>query len=282
MLEVGRLNRLPISRIIDTGAMLATDQGDILLPTRYIPAGAATGDVLEVFVYRDSKDRLVATTQTPKAMVGEFALLTVKEVGQFGTFLDWGLDKDLLVPFAEQPVRMRLGEKHLVRVYVDNTGRLAASARLDTILEQTNETLQEGEEVDLIVYAFTDLGAKVIINNRYSGLLFKNELYGKPQRGERLKGYVKRIRDDRKIDVTLKKGGAQEVASDMDTVLKSLARNDGFLPLNDKSPPEAIAGALRMSKKSFKKAVGGLYKDGVVEITDSGIRLRQKKGESSV
>jgi len=279
MLEVGRINRLTIARITDSGAFLTADGGDILLPGKYIPENAGPGDDLDVFVYRDSRDRLIATTRTPKAMLGEFALMEVKEAGNFGTFLDWGLEKDLLVPYAEQTVRMKKGEKHVVRVYLDNTGRVAASARIDTILEQFNDTLQEGEQVDIMIYAFTDLGAKVIVNNRYCGLLFKNELYGKPKIGDQLKGYVKRIRDDKKIDITLRKGGADEATSDKQAVLQAIELNNGFLPLHDRSSPEEISVMLRMSKKSFKKAVGGLYKDGIILLGDTGITL---KGSSNV
>lgn len=277
MLALGRYNKLKISRITATGAFLATDEGDILLPGRFIPAGARAGDDIEVFVYRDSEDRLVATTQTPRAVVGEFALLRVKDNTRVGAFLDWGLDKDLLLPFGEQPTPVKKGEQVLVRLYLDNSDRIAASARLEKFLIPADGSLSEGDEVALLPYAFTELGAKVIVDNTYGGLLFRNELYAGPARGERLRGYVKKIREDGKIDVTLRKGGAHEAAADRETILAALKAHDGFLPLTDKSSPEAIAGLLRLSKKSFKKGAGGLYKEGLIDITPEGIRLRTGK-----
>jgi predicted RNA-binding protein (virulence factor B family) len=215
----------------------------------------------------------VATVQRPLAVVGEFALLKVKDNTRIGAFLDWGLDKDLLLPFGEQPAPVKKGEQVLVRLYLDNSGRIAASARLEKYLRPADKSLSEGDEVELLPYAFSDLGAKVIINNTYGGLLFRNELYARPARGERLRGYVKKIRDDGKIDVTLRKGGAQEAATDREAILAALKAHGGFLPLTDKSTPEAIAGLLRMSKKSFKKAAGGLYKEGLIDIAAEGIRL---------
>jgi len=278
MLVIGRYNKLKISRITASGASLATDEGDILLPGKFIPDGAEPGADIEVFIYRDSEDRLVATTQTPRAMVGEFALLRVKDNTKVGAFLDWGLDKDLLLPFGEQPTPVKKGDQVLVRLYLDNSGRIAASAKLEKFLRPADGTLAEGEEVELLPYAFSDLGAKVIIDNTYGGLLFRNELYVKPARGERLRGYVKKIRDDGKIDVTLRKGGVQEAVADREAILAALKARNGFLPLSDKSSPEAIAELLRLSKKSFKKGVGGLYKEGLIDITPEGIRMRTVKG----
>ena len=276
MLLVGQHNRLKISRINATGAFLSTDEGDVLLPGKFIPAGAEPGADIDVFIYCDSEDRLVATTQTPRAVVGEFALLRVKDTtAAIGSFLDWGLDKDLLLPFAEQPSPVKTGEQALVRLYLDQSGRIAASARLGKYLEPADGTLGVGDEVHLMAYAVTDLGVKVIVNHRFDGLLFRNELYDTPARGQRLKGYVRKIRSDGKIDVTLRKGGAQETAADREVILAALRSRDGFLPLTDKSPPEEITRLLRLSKKSFKKAVGGLYKEGLIAMTAEGIRLRQ-------
>ena len=277
MLLIGRYNRLKIDRITASGAFLATSEGDVLLPGKFIPEGAEPGSGIDVFIYRDSEDRLVATTQTPQAVVGEFALLRVKDNTKIGAFLDWGLDKDLLLPFGEQTAPVKKGEDALVRLYLDNSGRIAASAKLEKFLRPADGSLCEGDEVELLLYAFSDLGAKVIIDNTYGGLLFRNELYAKPARGERLRGYVKKIRDDGKIDVTLRKGGVQEATADRETILAALKARDGFLPLTDKSSPEAIAEQLRLSKKSFKKAVGGLYKEGLIDITAEGIRLRTVK-----
>ena len=274
MLTIGKRITLTISRLTPQGAYLETLSGDILLPGKDLPEGTGVGDSLEVFIYLDSEDRLIATTRHPLACVGDFACLRVKDVGQFGAFLDWGLEKDLLVPFAEQPKRMARGERHIIRVYLDNTGRIAGSGYLGKYLEDAGTELKEGDEVDLLIQDFTDLGAKVIISNRYAGLLFKNELHGHHQRGDRLKGYVKKIRDDRKIDVTLKKPGDHELAAERETILRALSASQGFLPLTDKSPPEQISRTLRMSKKTFKKAVGGLYKDGLIVLTDEGVTLK--------
>jgi len=274
MLDIGKMNRLKINDITREGAYLAAERGELFLPGAEIPASFIPGESIDVFIYPDSEGNLIATTLTPKAQVGEFALLEVKDNCKFGAFLDWGLGKDLLVPFSEQPEPMKKGERYVVRVYLDKSGRIAASAKIGRFLEETGASLQEGDEVELMIYEFTDLGAKVIINNRYTGVLFRDELYGKPAPGDKLAGFVKKIRDDQKIDVTLRKAGSNDVAEARAKILKALAENGGFLPLNDKSSPEVIAEVVLMSKKTFKKAVGGLYKDGLVVLTAEGISLR--------
>jgi len=274
MLLIGKYNRLKITRITASGAFLASSEGEILLPGRLVPKGAAPGALLKTFIYVDSEGRLTATTRRPRAVVGDIALLTVKDNVSVGTFLDWGVEKDLLLPFGEQLSPLRRGEQVLVMVYLHTSGRIAASAKLEKYLRPADGTLSEGDEVDLLVYAFTDLGAKVVINNSFNGLLFNNELVVTPSCGERLRGYVKRIREDGKIDVTLRRGGAHEAAADREIVLAALKAHNGLLPVTDKSSPEAIADLLRLSKKSFKKAVGGLYKDGVIDMRADGIRLK--------
>jgi uncharacterized protein len=275
---VGHYSRLQIARITPSGAFLASDEGDILLPGKFIPQGAQPGAEVKVFIYLDSEDRPVATVQKPFATVGEFALLRVKDTNaKVGSFLDWGLDKDLLLPFGEQLAPVKKGEQVLVRIYQDTSGRIAATARLDRFLKPADGSLSEEDAVDLFIYAYTDLGAKVVINNSYGGMLFRNELYAKPKAGERLRGYVKKIRDDGKIDITLRKGGAQEAQSDRDLVLATLKEaKDGFLPLTDKSSPELISELLKLSKKSFKKAVGGLYREGLITMAPDGTRLKEK------
>jgi len=274
----GQYRHLVIARITPSGAFLSTDEGDILLPGKFIPQCAMPGTELEVFIYLDSEDRPVATVQKPFAAVGDFALLKVKDTNaKVGSFLDWGLDKDLLLPFGEQLAPVKKGEQVLVRVYQDSSGRIAASARLDRFLESADGSLAEGDPVDLFIYAYSDLGAKVVVNNRYGGLLFRNELYGRPKAGEQLRGYVKKIREDGKIDITLRQGGAQEARSDRDLILAALKEAEQrFLPLTDKSSPEAISELLKLSKKSFKKAVGGLYREGLIEMAADGIRLKEK------
>ncbi|MGB9081655.1 MAG: S1-like domain-containing RNA-binding protein [Desulfuromonadaceae bacterium] len=274
MIQIGNYNQLIIARITPSGAVFKSDEGDVLLPLRLLPKGAEAGALLDVFVYVDSDGRLTATTKKPRAVVGDLAFLTVKETTTVGSFLDWGLEKDLLLPFGEQTEPVRRGDQVLVWIYLHDSGRIAASAKLEKFIKPVDDSLSEGEEVDLLVYACTDLGAKVIINKSFGGLIFHTELVVKPARGERLRGYVKKIRDDGKVDVTLRKGGALEAEKDREIILAALAAHNGFLPVTDKSPPETVAELLRLSKKSFKKAVGGLYKEGAVSIAPDGIRLR--------
>ena len=282
MLEIGKFNTLAVVKLSPAGAVLASLEGDIILPGKYVPARTTPGDTIDVFVYRDGSAGLMATTRTPKAAVGDFALLEVKDVGPVGAFLDWGLEKDLLVPFAEQPVPMKKGELHLVRVYLDNSGRVAASARHRRFLEAVDIPLQAGDEVDIMIHAYTDLGAKVIINRLYPGLLFRSGLAGRPAPGTQFRGYVARIREDGKIDVTLTKSGRQGTDQSREKILAHLASNGGFLPLGDQSRPELIGEMLQLSKKSFKKAIGGLYKEGLIELTQQGVRLRQMTGRADV
>ena len=279
MLLIGNHNNLKISRINAKGAFLGSDEGEILLPGRLMPKGAEPGNIIKVFVYVDSEERLTATTARPRAVVGDFAMLNVRDNVSVGTFLDWGLEKDLLLPFGEQLSPLRRGERVLVRVYLHSSGRIAASAKLEKFIRPVDDTLSEGDEVDLLVYAFSDLGAKVIVNDSFGGLLFNNDLLVKPACGDRLRGYVKKIREDGKLDITLRKGGAQEAATDKELILSALKARDGFLPLTDKSAPEVIAERLKLSKKSFKKAVGGLYKEGLISMTPDGIRLKTVSGE---
>lgn len=274
MLEIGKYNRLEVKKLSAIGAYLDSEVGEILLPNKYVPPGLHHGEHLKVFVYLDSEDRLIATTLEPKAQVGEFALLEVKDVSHVGAFLEWGLEKDLFVPFREQPRPMQKGEKHLVRVYLDQSERIAASARLTRFLEKSPAGLKEGQQVELTFYEFGDLGAKVVIDGRYDGLLFRSELFGSYEPGDKVPGYIAKIRTDGKIDVTLRKAGKQDAGGGRETLLRILSERDGFLPVGDKSPPELIAEMFRMSKKSFKTLIGNLYREGVIEITKDGIRLR--------
>ncbi len=275
MYDIGRINTLQIHHIDDDGAWLQAGPHRVLLPATEVIASMKDGDWLEVFLYQSSSGDLVATLKQPKAQVGEFALLKVSAVTRHGAFLDWGLDKELLVPYSEQPERMRVGRNYLVRVYLDNQGRTVASARIDHCLEKAKEKidLREGQEVELLLWEYTDLGAKVIINHRYGGLLYRDDLMPGQRRGDRFKGYIKRLREDHKIDVTLRRGGVQEVEQAKQDILKALEK-EGFLPLHDQSSPLEIKQTLGMSKKLFKKAVGGLYKNRQVELTDKGIRRK--------
>ena len=276
ILEIGRFNTLQVEHIDGSGAWLGSSGDLVLLPKREVPPGTVPGTWLEVFVYKGASGELTATLRRPRAQLGEFALLKVSKVTTVGAFLDWGLEKDLFIPFAEQPDRMQEGRRYLVRVCLDNLERLVGTARIDRCLETEKVDLTEGEEVLLTVWEFTDLGAKVIINHLYGGLLYRDEITARLRPGDRLKGYVKHLREDGKIDVTLRKSGAAGAEEDR-AILEDVLRRKGFLPLHDQSPPEAVREILGMSKKSFKKAVGGLYKEGLVELTGEGIRYRKEK-----
>ncbi len=273
MLEIGRVNTLQIHHVDASGAWLQADGDQVLLPKREVPEEARAGSRIEVFVFRDGTGKVVATSRKPRAQLGQFALLRVSQVGQPGAFLDWGLDKDLLVPYSEQPERMREGRRYLVRVCLDNRARIVGTARIDRCLETEQITLQEGEEVDVMIWQFTDLGAKVIINDLYGGLLYRDELPTGSRRGDRFRGYVKQVREDRKIDVSLRKTGVEGIEEAKQKILAALEPG-GFLPLNDQSPPELIQARLGISKKAFKKAIGGLYKAGAVQLTAEGIRSK--------
>jgi predicted RNA-binding protein (virulence factor B family) len=271
-IELCRMHTLRVVRVDQQGVWLAAGEGLAHLPLREAP-DAAPDDQLAVFVYQDVEGQLQATLRQPLAQVGEFAMLTVRAINPHGAFLDWGLAKELLVPVRLQPERMRVGKSYLVKVCLDQQGRPFGNGRIGKCLDPGPPDLQEGDAVALMVWQFTDLGAKVIVNHRFGGLLYRDELPAGLQSGDRLSGYVKRRREDGKLDVTLRKVGTEGVDEARGTILQALADHGGVLPLNDQSPPAAIQQALGLSKKTFKKAVGGLYKDGLVTLTDSGIRL---------
>lgn len=275
MIEIGKYHTLRAARRIAHGMVLVDAEGDdVLLPKKYLPEGLAPGDAIEVFVYTDSEDWPVATTQRPKASVGQFAYLTVKEVTSFGAFLDWGLDKDLLAPFSEQAHKMERGKAYLVFLLLDEqTGRLIASSKLNKFLETQHIGLEEGQEVDLLIGPETDIGYNAIINHRYRGLLYKSDLFRPLQPGDQCKGYVKTIRPDKKVDLSLQKPGYAQVGPDAEKILQILKKNNGFLGLHDKSGPEEIAARLHMSKKAFKKAVGALYKQRLIRLGEEGVYL---------
>jgi len=275
-LEIGRFNELKIIKETTIGVYLGSDAGDILMPRRYVPQEARAGDSIRVFVCRDSEDRLIATTLTPAAVVGEFACLKVVAISRAGAFLDWGVPKDLLVPYSEQSGKMEVGGKYIVRIFLDEgTQRITATSRISRFIEKENVDLREGENVALIVYRATDLGIKVIVNNRYFGMLYKNEVFQKLHIGDKAEGYVKRIRPDGKIDVLLGKAGPADIEEAKVAIIKTLKEHKGFLPLGDHSAPEHIREIVHMSKKTFKKAVGGLYKKELIEIKEDGIKLKR-------
>ncbi len=274
--EVGRVHTLTVVRVDARGAWLDGGDEPLLLPRRGASAAVRPGERLTVFVFRDSAGELRASLKRPLAQMGEFALLTVRSVGPHGAFLDWGVEKDLLVPFSQQPERLQPGRACLVRVCLDREGRPYASARVEDLLEGKVAGLTEGDEVALVLWQFTELGAKVIVNHRFAGLLYRDELNPGMRSGDCLTGYVKRLRGDGKIDVTLRKVGLEGIEEARGVILAALRkRGRGFLPLHDASSPDAIREALGLSKKMFKRAVGNLYKEGLVEITGEGIRLKK-------
>ncbi len=275
MIAIGKINRLAVARASDFGLMLDDGEGgEILLPKRYVPSTCNVGDRLEVFVYRDSKDRLTATTERPHAMVGDFALLRVKETSKVGAFLDWGLPKDLLVPFREQRVPMKAGLWYLVHVYLDRvSGRIVASTKLDKFLEGSRRFYKQGEKVDLIVWQRTDLGYKAIINNERWGMVFHNEVFQPLDRGQKIEGYIKQVRPDGLIDLALQQPGYGKVTDLTDVILDYLKEQGGFMPVTDKTPPEEINALFGVSKKTYKKAIGALYKKRRVEVLENGIKL---------
>lgn len=271
----GLINTLPVLRILTIGAYLdGRESGDILLPAKWLPETAKVGETLDVFIYFDSDDRLIATTLRPLALLGEVALLRAVAVNRVGAFLDWGLEKDLLVPYREQTIKMTEGNDYLVYVFADPaTGRLAASARLESFMQTSEHNFQPGDEVDLVIWKQTTLGYKAIINNSYEGVLYSNEIFRPISFGEKTKGYIGKIREDGKIDLSLLKPGYEKIDDLSATLLELLRKHHGFMALTDKSAAGEIYQRLAMSKKNFKKAVGKLYKDRLIDIEEGGIRI---------
>jgi len=277
MIEVGKYNELEVVKQMDFGIYLRKDDVEVLMPTKWVPKGTVIGDVMDVFVYRDSDDRLIATTMQPYAISGEFAFLEVREVNSIGAFLDWGMEKDLLVPFSEQPVKMIPNRSYVVFVYTDEkTNRMVASAKLNKFIERDDIDLQANDIVDLLIYSETEKGLNAIINNMYVGLIYKNEIFDQVRVGDKLKGYVKQVREDNKIDLSLQKAGFELVDDVKWRILNLMQETNGFLPLNDNSTPEEIKAGLQISKKAFKKAVGALYKERLIKLTDKGVELVKK------
>ncbi|KNC05308.1 MULTISPECIES: S1-like domain-containing RNA-binding protein [Pseudomonas] len=277
MALVGRYNALQVVKHTDFGLYLdGGADGEILLPNRYIPKDIPSEDEdwLNVFVYLDSEDKLLATTEKPKVQVGEFASLKVVEINSIGVFLDWGLPKDLLLPFSEEKRQMKAGEYCVVHVYLDKrTRRITATARLDRYLDKVPPAYQVGQEVDLLVVEETDMGFKAIINNAHWGLIHKNEVFKFLRSGKQEKGYIKELRSDGKIALSLQPVGAQLASSLNAQILDKLRANQGTLPVSDKSDPQLISDLFGVSKGNFKKAIGALYKDGQIVIHADRIEL---------
>ena len=275
MAQIGRINRLTVKRVRDYGAHLdGGESGDILLPKRYVPKECRPGDTVEVFVFIEGRNRLRATTRKPYATVGQFASLRVKANTASGSFMDWGLDKDLLVPKREQQTGMAEGHSYVVHVFLDEkSGRITASAKLERFLNLQPPEYSEGEEVDLLICGKTDLGYKAIVNNAHWGMLFKSDVFGDLRIGRQLKGYIKKVRPDYKIDLLLQKPGYEKVDKISRLILKTIKKHGGRIEVTDKTPPEEIYALFGVSKKTFKKAIGALYKKRLVTLDADGIRL---------
>lgn len=274
MLELGKFNTLKIARKVDFGVFLSSGSDEVLLPKKYLEPDMEIGTEVEVFIYKDSEDRTIATTQKPFAQVGEFAFLKVKEVNSFGAFMDWGLEKDLLVPFREQDKKLEAGKSYVVYVYVDKlTKRIAASAKINRYAKNDEMLLSENEEVDLLLFKQTDLGYGAIINNLHQGLIYKNEVFTNLAVGDKVKGWIKTLREDGRIDLRLQKVGFELSDDAQEIILKKLSEKNGFLALSDASEPQLISQELGMSKKTFKKAIGGLFKSKRISLEENGIKL---------
>ncbi len=274
MIQVGTYNNLEVLRMTRTGAFLDDGKEGLLLPIRFVPKDVEPGQKIEVFVYHDSEDRLIATTLRPIAMVGEMAFMKVVTTTAHGAFLDWGLMKDLFVPRSKQIQPMEVGETHLVKLYLDEqTGRVAATEYIEQDLSNENHELSVHERVELLLFRKTELGYACIINGKHLGLLYFNEVYQNISIGDKLEGYIKTIRPDLKMDVALGRPGYKKVEGEAEKILRLLQENEGFLPYHDKSSPEDIYAFFGMSKKTFKMTVGKLFKERKIELTGDGMKL---------
>ena len=275
-IKLGEYNLLEVVKEVDFGVYLdGSEDGEILLPTRYVPQGCKPGDVLNVFIYLDMDERLIATTLQPYVKVGEFACLEVAWVNQYGAFLDWGLMKDLFVPYREQKMKMLKGNSYVVHIRLaEDSYRIVASAKVEKYLSKDMPEYNAGDEVEILVWQKTDLGFKVIVDNKFGGMIFKNEIFTDVRIGMKMPAYIKQVRPDGKIDLELQKGGVKKVEDFADTLLEYIRSNGGSTPLNDKTEADVIYNTFGVSKKTFKKAVGDLYKKRLIVLEgEQGIRL---------
>lgn len=275
MIQLGNYNTLQVLRSTSVGLFLGDDEGtEILLPNKYVPEDFKIDMDMEVFCYLDNNERPVATTLKPLIIRNGFAFLEVAEVGEFGAFMDWGVEKHLLVPFKEQTVRMEEGRKYVVHCYLDEkTFRLTGSSKVDKFLSNVEVAYEVNDEVDLLVYRRTPLGWEVIVDERHKGLIFESDVFRPISIGDALKGYIKNVREDKKIDLSLQPIGAKMLEPTAKMIYDKLVESDGFLPLHDKSSPEEIQQVLRMSKKAFKKGIGILYRQRKINLQENGIHL---------
>lgn len=275
MFKLGQINQLTILRTTSVGMYLGDDEGnDVLLPLKYIHEDFAIGQEVDVFVYKDYEQRWVATTLKPFAQLHEFAFLKVRDVSDHGAFLEWGLEKDLFVPFKEQKQKMEAGRKYVVYIYIDEiTNRLVASTKLNRFLNKKDFDISPGTLVDLMIFETTPLGYNAIINQQFKGLIYHSDIFQPIQIGQTLQGYVKLVREDGGIDLSLQAKGVKQLEEGAQDILNQLKKQGGFIPLHDKSSPEDIIHHLKMSKKNFKKSVGILFKDKKILLEPNGIRL---------
>ena len=276
MAKLGQINKLQIIKEVDFGVYLNGDHlGEILLPKRQVPEDAKLNQWLDVFISLDSQDRLVATTDKPLASVGEVAFLRVADVNRTGAFLNWGMPKDLLVPYAEQRIPMEQGRSYVVYLYIDSSGRIAGSSKLSLHLDEYDheQVFKKGQEVQLLISSRSDLGYSAVVNGKHLGLIHVSEVIQDLRTGQKLTGYIKQIRDDKKTDLTLQKRGKQGKQELTDKILEHLEKNDGFSPLADKSDPDAIFKQYRVSKANYKRAISSLYKARKITISKEGINL---------
>jgi len=274
--EMGRINRLRIIRRSDAGVWLdGRERGEIFMPRRYAGKDIMTGDDVDVFIFPDTGNQFLATTKRPYAMIGEYALLTVAAVTPVGAFLDWGLEKDLLVPFSEQKEKMEEGRSYIVHVHLDKrTNRIVASSKLNRFMSKQPAGFAEGQSVDLLICTQTEIGYKAIIDNTRWGILYKNEVFQPLKKGQRLRGFIKNVRDDGKIDLCLQLPGYAQIEGAAEKIIGTLKSQGGFIRVTDKSPSAIIYSMFGMSKKTYKKAIGSLYKRRLIAIEEHGIRLR--------
>lgn len=276
-IELGKFNQLEVVKEVDFGLYLdGGEEGEILLPTRYVPEGCQVGDMLNVFLYLDIDERLIATTLTPLVQVGQFACLEVAWVNQFGAFLNWGLMKDLFVPFSEQKMKMQVGRKYVIHAHLDDESyRIVASAKVERYLSKDIPDYAPGTEVDILIWQKTDLGFKAIIDNKHGGLLYENEIFCTLETGMQMRAFVKQVREDGKVDLILQKPGFEKIDDFSKTLLDYIKEHGGRIHLNDKSPAEDIYDTFGVSKKTFKKGVGDLYKKRLISLQENGITLAE-------
>ena len=278
MIQVGKYNTLKVIRAVDFGMYVGDETEDILLPKRYVRAGMKPGDEVDVFVYHDNDHRLVATTDKPYGQVGEIVMLEVADLTPYGAFLKWGVMKDVFIPVAHMVSRMVKGEKYFVYLFIDEkTGRVTASEKIDRYLSNHDLSVAVNDTAELVVFQKTDIGYKVIINSRHLGVLHYNEVFKELETGDKLSGFIKNIRPDGKIDVSVGSRGYEKVVDEEQRILNMLANNNGYLPYNDKSDPEEIYAYFGVSKKTFKMTTGALYKKRRIEFTQTGIKLAESK-----